>query len=123
MNMELTSEIALHKTEISKDPLSLINLKPSNTMQTKSDIFDPEHYIIDTKTNLVYRKEQFENDGQLSAEYVIRDKRYTKEEIVGIVKKVGFTLIESRFVQAGNWDKPLNAIDKKAKEILLLVKK
>lgn len=123
MNMELTNHLVKFKTDISKDPLSLINLKPSNTMQTKGDIFNPEHYIIDSKSNLVYRKEQFENDGQLSAEYVIRDKRYTLDEITYNLKKVGFKIIESSYVQAGNWQTSLTSTDNKAKEILLFLRK
>lgn len=123
MNMELTNSIAKHRADIFKDPKSLLNLKPSNIMQTKGNIFDPEHYLIDIKSNLVYRKEQFENDGHLSAEHVIRDKRYTRNEICNMAKEVGFEVIESRYVRAGEWDKCLEATHKNAKEILLVLKK
>ena len=50
-------------------------------METSGDIFDPEHYMIDTDSGVVYRKEQFESGGLLPAELIVRDKRFTPEEI------------------------------------------
>ena len=123
MNMELTEDIAIYRDDILKNPISLLNLKPSSIMQKTGDIFDPEYFLIDTRTNLVFRKEQFSNDNGLSAEHVIRDKRYTKEEISSIVKQIGFTILDIRFVQAGKWDHKLSSTDKKAKEILLFLQK
>ena len=35
----------------------------------------------------------------------------------------GFEIIFSRYVQAGRWDAELDAVDSRAKEILLLCKK
>lgn len=123
MNMELTKKKAKYKTDIYKNPRMLMNLKPSNIMQNSGDIFDPEYFIIDEKTNLVFRKEQFQDDGNISAEYVIRDKRYTAQEICTLVEKIGFKVIEYRFVQAGKWGSSLNNTDLKAKEILLFLQK
>lgn len=56
--------------------------------------------------------------------YVIRDRRYKKDEIKEIVQKVGFEILEEQFVSAGRWDKPYTkGTDLKAKEILLICKK
>ena len=64
-----------------------------------------------------------ENDGDLSAEYVIRNKRYTKEEMCSLLIKTGFDILEVRYVRAGRWDTPLDARHKNAKEILVFAKK
>ena len=121
LNLELTSSIAVHKTnEISQNPEQLLNLRPSNTMKESGNIFLPEYFLLETDTGIVYRKEQFENDGQLSAEYVIRDKRYSGNEISNMLAKAGFNIKEIRYVQAGRWDKSLEPTDAKAKEILVI---
>lgn len=79
--------------------------------------------MLETATGIVYRKEQFENEDALSAEYVIRDKRYRRSEICGLLREAGFKILESRYVQAGRWEIPLDACDIKAKEILIIGKK
>lgn len=124
MNLELTESIAIHKVEnVRKDPQKLVELKASNTQQKSGNIFQPDYFLLETDTGIVYRKEQFENDDELAAEYVIRDKRYSKDEITEMVKQVGFSIIESRYVRAGEWDKPLDAIHNNAKEILVIARK
>lgn len=123
MNMELTLAKAKYVEDIINNPKSLLNLKPSKIMQKSGDIFNPEYYIIDKESKLVYRKEQFDDDGDLSAEHVIRDKRYTKDEICKMAKNIGFHVKDVRFVSAGKWQKKLNNTDPKAKEILLILQK
>lgn len=125
MNMELTSFLVAdeHKVDLKKNPKALAELKPSNTMQRTGDIFNPELLLIDSATSLVYRKEQFIDDSRLPAEYVIRDKRYTKNEICGLIEECGFKIEEARYVSAGHFDKELEATDLHAKEILLVAKK
>lgn len=92
-------------------------------MHKSGDIFDPKLFLIDSKTGLVYRKEQFGDDSSLPAEYVIRDRRYTAKELTDLVKNRGFDVIDCRYVRAGRWDEPLEATDLKAKEILLIARK
>jgi hypothetical protein len=92
-------------------------------MQSTGDIFDPELYAVDIVHNLVYRKEQFMDAEYLPAEYVIRDKRYTMEEITGLIESVGFRVSLARFVQAGRWGTALEEDDPKAKEILVIADK
>lgn len=108
-------------SHINDDVSRLYNLKPSNLMQTSGEIFDQDYIILDKEAGVIYRKEQFDNDGELPAEYIIRDKRYTMEEIESLCKEVGFTIVESRYVRAGNFESGQQS--EKCKEILLIVKK
>lgn len=124
MNLELTRHIAQNIVpEVRNNPQALVKLSPSKIMQTSGNVFDPSHFLLESKTGVVYRKEQFENDGDLSAEYVIRDKRYTKKEICMLLRRVGFDILETRYVRAGRWDTPLDAKHQNAKEILVFAKK
>jgi len=125
MNMELTEHLAhqSHIGPISKDPKILFDLKASDIMQRTGNVFDPDHYAIDTVTGLVFRKEQFHSDGRLSVEYVIRDKRYRRDELEGLLTGAGFEIIESAYIQAGRWGQPLASTDPRAKEILVIAKK
>lgn len=123
MNMELTENLCKYKFDIYKNSKELFKLKASQIMQQTGNIFNPDNYIIDEKSNLVYRKEMFKGDGFLDSEYIIRDKRYTKKEITGLLEDNGFTVIESRYVRAGRFEEELPATDKNAKEILIVAKK
>lgn len=121
MNMELTNDIALHKGSLKENPKMLLQLPSSNIMANSGNIFNPEYYMINTDDGLVYRREQFDQDGMLSTEYVLADKRYTLTEIAETVQKTGFNICSAQYVQAGHWEKPLAATDKHAKEILLVL--
>ena len=125
MNMELTKHIIpdARKADLKEHPEILLKLPPSQIMQQTGDIFNPEYLAIDTKTNLVYRKEQFNNDSSLSAEYVIRDKRYTMEEIENILRAEKFEVVDKRYVCAGKFEQKLDALDPHAKEICIVARK
>lgn len=123
MNFELTESLVKEKIDIYENPKPLFHLKASKTMQTSGDIFAPEFILIDKNTNLVFRKEIFENENHLAAEYVIRDKRYTMNEIRNKLIERGFTILDARFVQAGKWNMNLTSKDQRAKEILVIASK
>lgn len=125
MNMELTESRISDKNKgiIRSNPRFLQELLPSNTMQETGDIFDPKYLALDTERKLIYRKEQFDNDNGLPAEYIIRDKRYYGDEIKKMLEKTGFEVVELRYVQAGHFDVPLKARNPKAKEICVVCKK
>ncbi|MGN0137805.1 MAG: class I SAM-dependent methyltransferase [Candidatus Methanomethylophilaceae archaeon] len=125
MNMELTSYLAhpSNVCDVEADPKVLFDLPPGDVMHKSGDIFNPDLYLIDTKTGLVYRKEQFGEDSSLPAEYIIRDRRYTAEEITGLVSRYGFDIIDHRYVLAGRWNESLGPTDPKAKEILVIARK
>lgn len=125
MNMELTKNIAKESNiiDIYKSPQKLFKLKASNTMQKTGNIFNPDYFIIDKETGCVFRKEQFIRDGLIAAEYIVRDRRYTMEHISSIVRRIGFKILDARYVRAGDWDNKLSSTDLNAKEILLVVSK
>jgi len=125
MNMELTETLVLdtNKGNLQNNSDIIRKLPPSHIMQSSGDIFDPKFLAIDTSTGLVYRKEQFSGDDGLSAEYVIRDKRYSMDEIVNMLEKHGFEIVESRYVRAGYFNDSLKNTDKHAKEICIVARK
>ena len=125
MNMELTESLIpnTRKKRLNQHPEILEELPPSNTMQRTGAIFDPDYLALDTERNLVYRKEQFNYDTGLPAEYIIRDKRYRKYEIEELLKQEGFRILQIRYVQAGHFDVELDAFDPKAKEIYIVCEK
>ncbi len=123
MNMELTKSLATQRNNVRKHPDTLLKLPASNIMQKTGNIFNPDFFLLDEENHLVYRKEQFEQDGMLSSEYVIADYRYTMNEIVENFQQRGMRILKAQYVQAGHWDQSLEACDSKAKEILLLLEK
>lgn len=124
MNRELTEFQARHKVRRLQNELDkLISLPSSNIMQSSGAIFDPKYYLYEETSGIVYRKEQFENDGNLSAEYVIRDKRYSKKEICRLLFLSGFRILSASYVRAGHWDVPLKSTNNGAKEILVIAQR
>ena len=123
MNLELTEKRAKHSFSLATDPDKLLALKPSGAMEKTGNIFDPEYYMIDLDTKIVYRKEQFEAGTALPAELVIRDRRYRKDEIEDECRKAGLDVVWSRFVRAGHWDEALDHDSDGAKEILLFCRR
>ncbi len=124
MNMELTERLATNKVDdVRKNPQSLLKLKASNIMQSTGNVFNPDYYLLDTSSQLVYRKEQFEMDGELSSEYVIADYRFTRKQIVDIFNDNGFNVLSADYVKLGSWNTPLSPDDNAGKEILLVAEK
>ncbi|MGA9805178.1 MAG: class I SAM-dependent methyltransferase [Terriglobales bacterium] len=123
MNMELTERRARHWFSIDSEPDKLLTLPPSNTMEKTGNVFNPDYYLIDYKTRIVYRKEQFAEGDFLPEELLVRDKRYTKNQIENLCEQVGLELVWTRFVRAGAWHRPLLQSDDHAKEILVLCRK
>lgn len=124
MNMEITERQAIHKVDdVRKYPQALLKLKASNIMQSTGNVFNPDYYLLDTANQLVFRKEQFEMDGELSSEYVIADYRFTRSQIVGEFEKNGLRVLSAEYVKLGAWDKPLAKDEDAGKEILLVAER
>ena len=121
MNMEFTERRAKYWFSISTEPDRLLRLLPSRKMETSGEVFDPEHFMIDRDTRIVYRKEQFEEGSCLPQELLVRDRRYTSTEIELLCRDAGLDIVWSRFVRAGAWEQSLPAED--AKEVLVLCRK
>jgi hypothetical protein len=123
MNFELTKHEAKFFFSLETDSKPLSDLRPSTTMESTGNIFNPDLYLIDTDTRIVYRKEQFVEGGQLPAELIVRDRRYRLDEIQDMCRGVGLEVLSSRFVQSGHWEVELDGRDKRAKEILVLAQR
>lgn len=123
MNMELTERIARHWFSISSQPDRLLSLPPSNIMERSGNVFDPDYFMIDRDTRVVYRKEQFREGEELFEELLVRDRRYTRQEIQQMCARVGLNVVWTRLVRAGHWNEPLDDESEKAKEILVMCEK
>lgn len=123
MNYELTISQAKNTFVLRETPNALLTLKPSNTMETTGDVFDPDYYLVDTESRVVYRREQFRKGRALPVELIVRDKRFLKSEITDMCEQVGLQVEYAKFVSARNWQVGLLATDKSAKEILLKCRK
>jgi len=119
MYYERTLFYAKHKFKFSVEPNALLNLAASQTMEKTGDIFNPDYYLVDEETHIIYRKERFDCGRDIPSELFVRDKRYEMEEIINICKGVGFNVEFSRYINAKNWHINLTGTDKSAKEILL----
>ena len=119
MNYDLTLAAAKNKFVLDRDSKILLSLPASNTMEKTGDVFNPEYYAVDTEKHIVYRKEQFQQGNQLPIEMIVRDRRFTQEEITSMCEQVGFNVLFTRRVKLGKW-----AIDdKNGKEILIKCQK
>ena len=120
MNFDLTYRRARHFFTLRKEPNRLLQLPASATMETSGNVFNPDYYMIDEMTEIVYRKEQFTRGTDLPAQLLVRDRRYRRRDIEAMCMVAGLDVVWSRYVRAGQWDVELNAEDDNAKEILLL---
>lgn len=123
MNFELTNAIATHKFSFSKEPNKLLNLSPSTIMEQTGDVFQPDFLMVDEETHVVYRREQFITGQDLPKELLVRDCRFTMNEIIEMCEKAGLQVLFARYVSAVNWEKSLSKTDPHAKEILLKCQK
>ena len=123
MNFELTKYKAKHFFSLAKEPNRLLELEPSQTMEQTGNVFDPDFYMVDEETGIVYRKEQFAEGDGLPVQLVVRDRRYLRPEIEAMCEAAGLEVVWSRFVRAGNWSVDLDPCHERAKEILLLCRR
>lgn len=123
MNMQYIKLRALHRGSVHDNPQLVFQLEASTNMQEHGNMFDMRYQLLDEEQHLVYHKEQFEQDGLLSAEYVVADYRFTQSELTDILEHQGFIVLASRFVRAGHFDEPLPEDHENAKEILFVIEK
>ena len=123
MNYELTAFNAKHKFIFEDNPNQILDIASSGIMEKTGNIFDPNHYLVDESTHVVYRKEQFTYGNSLPTELIVRDKRYSKNEITSLCEEAGLQVEWARYVGAGRWNESLSSCDKFAKEILILCSK
>lgn len=123
MNLELTAKKAKNVGVLPRDLNKIMALKPSHTMQHTGNIFDPDYYFLDVSDNVVYRKEQFDEDLKLPAQIIVADRRYARDELAQLCERVGLKQIWCRCVRAGDWNTELSETDAHAKEILFFGQK
>lgn len=123
MNYELTEYKAKNFFSLKDEANKLLELPASQIMEKTGDIFDPEYYIIDKETKVIYRKEQFLEGSSIPEEFIVRDKRFKKDEIIKLCSDAGLNVLRSQFVGAGNWETSFPPTNDKAKEILLICEK
>ena len=123
MNYEMIAHYAENKFRFSEDANEILNLKPSSIMETTGNIFSPKYCLVDEETHVVYRREQFSGASKIPKELIVRDRRFTKFEIVNMCVDCGFNVVEAKFVNASDWNVSYEATDKKAKEILVICQK
>ena len=99
----------------------LVNLPPSKTMQNSGEIFKAQLSILEKSTGVIYRKEQFDRQDLMPVEYVIADRRYSKDDLKALFEK--FEPLALRCVRAGGWDRDLMPTERHAKEILGIFRK
>lgn len=123
MNYEMTRANAKNVFSLEKDANYLLKLSASNKMQQTGNVFDPQYYLVDEDTHLVYRKEQFYNQNDLPIELIVRDKRFTRDEIISMCEKNGFKVVESKYTNASGWENEYEGTSLRAKEILVVCQK
>ena len=123
MNYELTLAQAKNKFVLNEDAQALLKLKPSNIMETTGNIFNPNYYLVDIETGVIYRREQFRHGRSLPVELIVRDKRFKQKEIESMCQKAGLQVEYSRFVNSRDWETGFSSTDKSAKEILVKCRK
>ncbi len=123
MNYELTLAQAKYKFILKHDPNALLLLQPSNIMESTGNIFNPDFYLVDTETRVIYRREQFKHGRALPVELIVRDRRFTAEEIKKMCQDVGFIVEFTRYVNARDWETGFEPLAASSKEILLKCRK
>ena len=77
-----------------EEPGRLQALRASELMQESGQIFDPEFYRVGLKSHVVCRKERFDSPGdQLPTELIVRDRRYTLNEISQACSEAGLRVL------------------------------
>jgi hypothetical protein len=61
-------------------------------------VFNPDYYMIDEATEIVYRKEQFTQGSFLPAQLLVRDRRYRRRDIEAMCMTAGLNVLWARYV-------------------------
>ncbi|HYE32373.1 MAG TPA: bifunctional N-acetyltransferase/class I SAM-dependent methyltransferase [Methylomirabilota bacterium] len=118
LNLPLTESLKPRVQDPFLNPDALLELPAGNVMQRTGNIFDPEFMLLDRIRGVIYRKEQFDGDGVLPAEFIVRDRRYSAEQLSELMSAAGFQELSCRYVAAGDWKNARPSTDPKAKEVL-----
>ena len=122
MNMRFTKRICKNSVEDVQENINeLLKLKGTDHMQKTGNIFDGDSMLIDDKTGIVYRKEQFSSKDSLPCEYVIRDRRYTVNGISKMLERSGFEVKRVHCFNSSNMKQEKS--ENEAREIFVVAEK
>lgn len=113
MSYEYTKNISKYFYKSDED---LVNLPVSSIQEISGNVFDPNFFMLDNETGIVYRKEKI-NDEIL----LVKDKRFSIVEFYNMLKIAGLEIYSAKTVKAGNWNEDLGEIN--GKELLFVVTK
>jgi SAM-dependent methyltransferase len=71
MNFDLTYRKARHVFTLAREADRLLKLPASRTMEKSGNVFNPEFYMVDEITGIVYRKEQFKEGTDLPVQLLV----------------------------------------------------
>jgi 2-polyprenyl-3-methyl-5-hydroxy-6-metoxy-1,4-benzoquinol methylase/GNAT superfamily N-acetyltransferase len=123
MSYPYTAARAIYTANIIGDSRPLERLKAGRIMQETGNIFDPEHFVLNTRSRVVYRKEQFDIGAPLPKEIIVRDRRYDIDEITTMCRKVGIDVIRAGHVAPGRFAEMEGPGGKLLPEILVIGRK
>ncbi|AOX16684.1 GNAT family N-acetyltransferase [Kozakia baliensis] len=101
----------------------LNSIKASNIMQESGEIFNPDYILLDTRNKVVYRREIFDNEKNFRMEEIVRDRRYTFNDLRKMCKSAGLTVLAIGYIRAGAFQMINDSVEEATKEILVLAKK
>ncbi|MBI5163745.1 MAG: class I SAM-dependent methyltransferase [Magnetospirillum sp.] len=101
----------------------LLDLPASSTMQNSGEIFNPDYYLLDAKSRVVYRREIFDEGSELPTELIVRDRRYGREEIAALCSSAGLAVLICGFVRAGKFEMAADPQADPTKEVLVVARK
>jgi SAM-dependent methyltransferase len=87
----------------SREP-TLGELEPVNTMQKSGEVFDFSKMLFDPTNGILYRREQFYDEGRINHDCILKERRFSPAEITHMLHKTGFINVRCTSVRAGKWD-------------------
>ena len=123
MSYDYTISIAKHIVKNSNIQERLQLLPVSTTMQDDGEIFNPDYFILDTRSRVCYRRERFDQGHDLPLQLDVRDRRYALNEIAELCRAAGLDVVLCGHVRAGKFELARDDGDKLTKEILVIGRK
>ena len=120
MSYKYIAKLARHKCK--GDPHKHISrIAPSTHMQKTGEIFDPERLLVDTRSRVVYRREEFSDVPGEPRILPVADRRYEISELEKMCQRERLTVTSAGYVRAGQFDEP--QCTEPTKEILVVARR
>lgn len=123
MSFDFMWQKAKHICDSTNIQKKLDDIQASDTMQKTGEIFHEDYVLIDKETHVFYRKETFDAGNSLPTELIVRDRRYTIDEMKKMCDSVGLTIDVCGFVKAGDFSIVAQCDQGAKKEILVIARK